>query len=208
MEEDNLTKVLSLLETAMDLVFLNILWLVCCFPIITIGTSTTAMHYVAQKMVANEDYHIWSDFFKSFRQNWKQGILIELIVTMMALVAIADFWIGTNLLGNVGVICQIIGVIAALLWVAIVGMIFPMLARYQNSLRNLFKNALVIGLMNPQIYIMNIVLIFVWPVLIWVNNDLFMIAIPIMLLLYEAVGAYVVQMLLRSVYKKIEKIQG
>ena len=208
MEEDRLTSILSVLETAMDLLFLNVLWLVCCFPVITIGISTTAMHYVAQKMVANEDYHIWSDFFHSFKQNWKQGIAVELILAVMAFIAIADFWTGTNLPGTIGMACQIIGVITALVWIAILGMIFPLIARYRNSLIHLLKNALILEFTNPHIFLINIVLIAAWPVIIWLYQDAFLVALPILLLIYEAFSAYMIQMLLRPVYRKVDSSQG
>ena len=50
-----------------DLILLNILWLVCCLPIVTIGASTAAMHSVARKMAACEHYTVWSGFWHGFR---------------------------------------------------------------------------------------------------------------------------------------------
>ena len=37
-----------------DLIYLNILTMICCIPIITIGASMTALNYVALKIVRNE----------------------------------------------------------------------------------------------------------------------------------------------------------
>ena len=34
-----------------DMVCLNILWLICCIPVITIGASTTALYTIMLKMV-------------------------------------------------------------------------------------------------------------------------------------------------------------
>ena len=39
-----------------DMVVLNILWIICSIPIITIGASTTALYYCTLKIVRNEDY--------------------------------------------------------------------------------------------------------------------------------------------------------
>ena len=49
-----------------DLVLLNILWLVCCLPIVTIGASTAALYTVARKMAACEHYTVWSGFWLFF----------------------------------------------------------------------------------------------------------------------------------------------
>ena len=56
-----------------DLICLNFLALFCCIPIITIGASMTALHYVALKIVRDEEAYITRSFFKSFKENFKQA---------------------------------------------------------------------------------------------------------------------------------------
>ena len=51
-----------------DLMLLNLLALICCIPIITVGASLTALHYVALKIVRNEEGYIIRTFFKSFKK--------------------------------------------------------------------------------------------------------------------------------------------
>lgn len=41
-----------------DLLFANLLWLVCCLPIITAGASTPGLFTVVNKMAAKEDYTV------------------------------------------------------------------------------------------------------------------------------------------------------
>ena len=38
-----------------DFIILNLLWVVCSIPIITIGASTTALYTVMLKLVKNEE---------------------------------------------------------------------------------------------------------------------------------------------------------
>lgn len=68
-----------------DLIILNLLCIVCCIPVVTIGPSIAAMFYVTLKMVRNEESYIVRGFFKSFKQNLKQGIVINLIMLVAAL---------------------------------------------------------------------------------------------------------------------------
>ena len=63
-----------------DLIILNLVCLVCCIPIITIGASLTALYYVTLKMVRNEESYIIKSFFKSFRENFKQSTIINVIM--------------------------------------------------------------------------------------------------------------------------------
>lgn len=41
-----------------DLLFANLLWLVCCLPIVTAGASTLGLFTVVNKMAAKEDYTV------------------------------------------------------------------------------------------------------------------------------------------------------
>ena len=51
-----------------DMVCLNVLWLICCIPVFTIGASTTALYTVMLKMVKNEEGYIFRGFFKAFKE--------------------------------------------------------------------------------------------------------------------------------------------
>lgn len=55
--------------------YLNILWLVCCLPIFTIGASTTALFYVTLKVVKNEENSLTKAFFHSFKENFRQSTI-------------------------------------------------------------------------------------------------------------------------------------
>ena len=57
-----------------DLIVLNLLFLVCCIPVVTIGPAITALHYVTTKMAGEKDGTPGGgNFFKSFRANFFLG---------------------------------------------------------------------------------------------------------------------------------------
>ena len=69
-----------------DLIVLNLLFLVCCIPVVTIGPAITALHYVTTKMAGEKDgTPVVGNFFKSFRANFRQGVL-------MGMGPQGDFW--------------------------------------------------------------------------------------------------------------------
>ena len=45
------SRFMEALSTISDLMILNLVTLVCCLPVITIGAALTGMHYVLLKMV-------------------------------------------------------------------------------------------------------------------------------------------------------------
>ena len=65
-----------------DLVLANVLWLVCCLPILTAGASTLGLFTVVNKMAAKEDYTVRTDFFKAFKRDFKQSTALWLVLLL------------------------------------------------------------------------------------------------------------------------------
>ena len=91
-----------------DLCILNIICVVCCIPVITAGASITAMYYVTLKMVRNEEAYIVRSFFKSFKQNFKQATIINLIMLLIGLVLYVDLNVSKAMQGGAGQIFHVI----------------------------------------------------------------------------------------------------
>ena len=82
--------------------------IVCCIPVVTIGPSIAAMFYVTLKMVRNEESYIVRGFFKSFKQNLKQGIVINLIMLAAALLLYFDISICRSTPGTIGKVLMVL----------------------------------------------------------------------------------------------------
>ena len=76
---------LRLLSRIADLFVLNLMTLVLCLPIITIGASITAAHYTALKLHRGENY-VMPNFWKSFKENFKQSTIIWMIFVLFFVV--------------------------------------------------------------------------------------------------------------------------
>ena len=131
-----------------DLIWLNILATICCIPIITIGASLTALHYVVLKMVKDEEGYITRSFFKSFRENFKQATLMWLMLLVVFILLVADFMI----FRFSGIVfpgwCQIALIAIAVLIMFATMHLFPLLSRYENSIRATYKNSLFMGIIH------------------------------------------------------------
>lgn len=62
-----------------DLMILSSLWILFSLPVVTIGASSAALYYAINRRFTNKSEAVASDFMHSFRQNWKQGIILTLI---------------------------------------------------------------------------------------------------------------------------------
>ena len=70
---------LRLLEIIADLCIVSTYWLVCCIPLVSIGTSSAALYSTVTKVIRNEKGVLTRTFFTEFRKSFKQGIFLSLI---------------------------------------------------------------------------------------------------------------------------------
>ncbi len=150
-----------------DLMILNIVFVLCCIPIVTIGPAITAMYYVTLKMVRNEESYIVKGFFHSFKQNLRQGIVINLILLAVAGLLYLDLGvINNNDMGIVGKIMYVLIWMAMVLYAFVFVYIYALLSRFFNTIKNTFTNALLIAIRHLPMTILLIALT-VCPVLIF-----------------------------------------
>ena len=154
-----------------DMVCLNVLWLICCIPIITIGASTTALYTIMLKMVKNEEGYIFRGFFKAFKSNFKQSTII---------------WIILLLLG--------------FLLLSVMIYAFPLTARYENTTRATLRNALILTVGRlPYTVLMVVVTVGAVIVSLW-NTATLMFAIPLWFLIGGSLITWINSYILRRVF--------
>lgn len=139
-------KFFSAMSRVADLIILNILCLVCCLPIVTIGPSLTALFYVTLKMVRNEESYIAKGFFQSFRQNLKQGIIINLILLAIAGVLYVDFRFVSASDAVYSRIMFVFLMVALIFYLMVFLYVYPLLAKFINTVKNTFTNALLMSI--------------------------------------------------------------
>lgn len=124
-----------------DLLLLNLLWIVACIPIITIGASTTALYTMTMKMVKDEETGIIKGFFTAFKENFKQSVPITLLMFVVAAVIFIDLHVlGSSTQGFASVMyggCIVLAVLA----ISVLIYTFPVLAKFDNTVKNTISNA-------------------------------------------------------------------
>ena len=85
-------KFFSFMGRVADLMILNLLCIVCCIPVVTAGPAIAAMYYITLKMARNEESYVVKGFFHSFKQNLKQGIVIQIIMLLLGIVLAFDLY--------------------------------------------------------------------------------------------------------------------
>lgn len=128
-----------------DIMWLNVLVIVCSLPVITLGASLTAMHYVLLKIVRDEESGITKAFFKSFAQNFKQATVMELGLAAVLYLLLSSMQLlksqGSGL--YYAVIAVLAVVVCVWLWMIILQ------SRYYNPLVRTAKIALAACISHP-----------------------------------------------------------
>lgn len=132
---------MNVLNKMADLMWLNILTLICCIPIITAGAAFTSMHYVALKIVRNEESYITRSFFKSFKTNFRQATLIWLLILLIAAVLGGDYYIITKSGIQFSSVLVVLIMAAAVLVICTTLYVFPVLAKFDNTIMGTIRNA-------------------------------------------------------------------
>lgn len=138
------------MNTLAAFIGLNILFLITCLPIITIGPSLTALYTVTLQEARKEDGYIFSTYFKAFKQNFPQSavaFLIQLTVGSVFLFNIV-FWGNQNTVSG-NAILLVLTLFTTLLAFSFL-YTFPLMARFRNSLKQTFKNSVFIAICNPR----------------------------------------------------------
>lgn len=135
--------VMEFIAKIFDLVILNLIFIFSCVPIITIGASTSALSYVTPKMVRGEDPYIWRNFWKSFRQNFKQGTLVWIFSILIFIFLGMDFYIinsqNTSLFAVVRILLWIVCAVALSVFLYV----FPVISHFVCTTKQALKNALL-----------------------------------------------------------------
>lgn len=128
------------IKQPLDFLLLNILWLVCSLPLVTIGASTCAAFYVSLKLVNDEDISVVKMFFKAFKQDFFQGTIMLCITSPT--VSLAWFVWNKIITSDNSNILFIAGACVISIFVIMINLYsYALIARYTNSIKNTIRNS-------------------------------------------------------------------
>ncbi|MGI5976697.1 MAG: YesL family protein [Candidatus Limivicinus sp.] len=194
------SKFMQAMSRLADLAVINMMYVICCLPVITIGAASTALYTVCSKMVYNRDSRLYRTFFKSFKENFKDSTILWLIYLVTALVLIADIYFFSQMPSPISY-AGILFCIFFLLLSMVVSYTFPLLCHFENTKLGTVKNALTMSLAYlPRTIIILVLNALPW-VLLWKNMLMFLQTGFIWFFLYFSAAAYLNCLLLKKVFR-------
>lgn len=192
------------MEKVGDLLLVNLLFVVCSLPVVTIGASATAMYYVLGR-IRRQEGTVTKDFFRSFRENFRQATLYW---GVLLLVALALYWNFRLISGWTGTLYSVMMVSLILVsWFAVSwgSLVFPLLSRFDSTSAVTARNAGILVLAVP-LRTLAAAAINALPVALAVFlPGVFALAAVLWLFCLFSAGAYGILCLLSPVFTQLEK---
>ncbi len=188
---------LTVLSKICDILFLSVLWVFLCIPVITIGPATTALYYTTVKVIRKDRGYLFREFFKSFKLNFKRGAIIGVILTAVFVVLIFDInisWQSLSDESNKGSI--LLGIYLALTFLAIsfTMFAFPILSRFEMTIKQLFKAAVFMSMKHlPFTFVMLVVV---------VASAVLTVFFPMLLFFVPATAVFINSFMMEHILKK------
>lgn len=196
------------LSKVADLIWLNILFVVCCIPVFTVGAALSAMYSVTLKMCVNEEGAISQDFFKAFRENFKQATILWLIMLGIGLFLIADFLMVPVLGGTVYDVAFWILCVIGILYIMVFGFLFPLQSKFENTIKRTLMNALFLSIRHLLPTTIVVTLLTAVPgLVIYFKPELFVQFLPLVILILFSGIAFLNSKLLTPIFQTYIQLQ-
>ena len=194
---------MNLIKKLPRLFWLNILWLIGCIPVITIGVSTCAAYAVTLRL-ADDDEEVSSmrgiavRFFKAYKQDLLQGILILIFTVVCG----AGGYFIFKAFQDSGFNIIKIAVFAGYVLLAFVFNMYsyPLIARYSNTFVNTLRNSVALFLQYVNSSLKTLVIVVVELVVLYFTRYAFFAGFVIL----PVVIFYTVSVTVKDIFVRLE----
>lgn len=145
---------------------LNLFWLVFSLPVVTMGAATSALIYSSMKLQTGEGYW-YENFWKSFKENFKQATVIFLLYAVLGIFLAADFMLGGQAEGSFGVLMQALAGIVFVPYFLSLLYVFGVQCRFVNTVGNTIRYSFFMALKNIK-YTIQMGILFIF--FVWINT--------------------------------------
>lgn len=143
------------------LIFLNLVFIITCIPIITIGPASKAMAKVTMNIVRDNDFEIFRSYFTELKNNfWKTAIIGTLITIILGTMG---YLILLNLkdpeLTNVLRFFVVFSIVLIMYLSAVTMYVLKLFATIDLPTKEIWKNAFLLVFMSPKQMLILVVLV-------------------------------------------------
>lgn len=184
-----------------DWMILNILFILTCLPIVTIGMSLTAFYQVSMRRVRGESNYVVREYIQACKKEWRQSTKLWMIFLLTGALLLFDILYSKNLSKTLSIA---IGCIAAI-WCFVISYVFPLQARFENTIKNTVINAFWLSIKNLPYTIIMVLLNSIPFLCIALGAFIVQMAMPIYCLIGFSLTAQINSIMLTKIFKLVEE---
>ena len=193
--------VLDFINTLCNFVVLNLVFLISCLPVVTIGTALSSLYYVTLREARGEYGYLVRTYIKEFRKNLKSGTAAFAVLFVIGAVILFNLAFWFNLGGIPAAVITGLMAVGAIVWLFTFTYTFPLIARFNNSTKQTLINAFCLMMSNVKATLA-LLLIYVMVLFLCV----FLVPMKLMMVLFGfAFIAYCQSFVFKKVFEPYEK---
>lgn len=190
-----------------DMILLNVLFLLCSIPVITLGASLAAMNKMLQEIVYDSDSSTVKGFFRAFKANFRQATVVWLIVLLIIASLFCDYLLIITFFSGSEAVRWMLGLLAvlAVLVLSVVSYMVPMLVRYDSRLKQHVNNAIILVFLKLPRTIGLLALNLLPLIILALSLNVFIQTLIFWVFIGFAFTTYMGTLLLKPVFDELEK---
>lgn len=189
-----------------DLILINLLFIICSLPVITLGASATAMYTLTMRNIRKEEEtSTVKSFFAAFKKNFKRSTVIWGIFLVVGFALVLNFWLMTLNLNTYPFILRVLVYLLTVIYAVDFTWIIPLRARFENNVIGTVRNSLVMAITYPFVTILATAVTILPVVLFYCQTAFFMKTAIFWLFIGFALAAYINSYLFVRVFGQHEQ---
>lgn len=193
---------IKLLSDLTELVFLNVVFLIFCIPIFTIGTAVTALYRSIFLFRNGNGSGTVRDFLKAFRQNLKKATVVFLLLLPFLLIIFYEALTAMTQTATVTTFVRFMRLLQIILLTAVASYAYPLQAQFENRPLTTVKNALCMMMIHFPATLIMTASNLVFPVMLILNATFLIRIFPFWLFLGFSVTAWFNAFFLEKIFKR------
>ena len=178
--------VMQAITKVVMMLWLNVLWIIGCLPVITIGASCGGYYFATEKYICHDHGYAAGQFWRGFKSCFKQNTLLGLAVLAVEAVLFSSVYLYRQMgergyaVGAFGVVIMILMALLALY----AFYLFCYLARFESPMKNALENVLILffrhlgsTILLTGVLVLTLFLVYISPVLVFFIPALGMFAV-------------------------------
>lgn len=194
------SKFMTVVSRFADLLLLNLVFLLTCLPVFTIGAAVTALYTMCFRLMREEYSRLLRSYFSAFKSNFRQATCIWLLLLLIVCPALFYFYVlfsMDSLLRYFGFLFILISLLAAMT----ASYVFPWISQFENTTGQALKNALILSISHLPRTLAIVAINLVPAIVFFISPELFLQVSFLWVALYSAAAAYMNTGLLWHVFK-------